>query len=429
MLEPQSTFLFVLLTIAFGGLMWWMVATRRFPVRITAAVVAFAVAMMVGIMAVNKYFDYYQTWGAAITDLTGPVQAGPQLPSSKVLTGVGRKSAAGQGGANIYLNIARTQGYLLPIKLAGPASHITREGYVYLPPQYFQPKFSTYKFPVIELIHGQPGVPQDWIDVVGVTETLDTLVARGLAKPVVLVMPDANGGQRISEQCLNQVGGQQDMTYLALDVPYDIVHAGLRVQPPGPAWGLAGYSEGGFCAANMALHFPRTYGYAGVMSGYFRPMRNQMPSGALVNPFGGSTRLREANTPTAEVQALRPGADIPKFWVGAGQADGPDVAAAEEFVQLLGLHQADVPIDISPGGHTMGAWRAETPQLLEWMTRLLAQAVATQRHALPVSKPCRTTPASGHVVDSRTPGAKPSPRVSPSPEPSQSCPTSGLRKR
>ena len=31
--------------------------------------------------------------------------------------------------------------------------------YVYLPPQYFQRSFRAYRFPVIELIHGQPGVP------------------------------------------------------------------------------------------------------------------------------------------------------------------------------------------------------------------------------------------------------------------------------
>src|ERR1019366_3842555 len=48
--------------------------------------------------------------------------------------------------------------------------------------------------PVIELIHGFPGVPQAWITVLGVNGTLRNLIGAGLAKPAVLVMPDASGG-------------------------------------------------------------------------------------------------------------------------------------------------------------------------------------------------------------------------------------------
>ena len=53
---------------------------------------------------------------------------------------------------------------------------------------------------------------------------------------------------------------------LAGDLPDRIAHV-VRVQPPGPGWGVAGYSEGGFCAANMALQFRYRYGFAGVLSG------------------------------------------------------------------------------------------------------------------------------------------------------------------
>jgi len=55
------------------------------------------------------------------------------------------------------------------LTVTGRRSHITRAVYVYLPPQYFQPAYRAYRFPAIELIHGQPGQPQDWISVLGVT--------------------------------------------------------------------------------------------------------------------------------------------------------------------------------------------------------------------------------------------------------------------
>jgi enterochelin esterase-like enzyme len=249
--------------------------------------------------------------------------------------------------------------------------------YAYLPPQYFQPGYGHYRFPVVELIHGQPGVPQDWINVVGVTATMDDLVNRGLAKPAVLVMPDANGGQRISLQCLNQHDGPQDMTYLGLDVPNGISRM-LRVQPPGLGWGLAGYSEGGFCAANMALQpdLRRRYGMAASLSGYFSPFKNLLADGQAVDPFGGNKALRRENTPLAVLENLSPGSPIPQFWLGAGKGDKTDVAAAEYFWQELQIYQANVPLVLMPGQHTMAVWRAEVSPMLEWMTDGLASAVA-----------------------------------------------------
>ena len=64
MLEPQSPALFVLLIALFGVLMWRTLATRRAAFRVLAACLAFVPAMVFGVLAVNKYYGYYQTWGA-----------------------------------------------------------------------------------------------------------------------------------------------------------------------------------------------------------------------------------------------------------------------------------------------------------------------------------------------------------------------------
>jgi enterochelin esterase-like enzyme len=372
MLEPQSTTLFILLILLFGGLTWWLTRTRRVALRVVAACLSFVVATQFGILAVNKYFGYYGTWGAAIADLSNQnASSGPEISEGSLL--VGDTSPAFDQHA-VYLRLALAQGYTLRLVVTGKLSHITRTVYVYLPPEYFQQQYAQYRFPVVELIHGQPGEPQDWINVVGVEETLNSLIGRGLAKPAVLVMPDANGSARISLQCLNQVGGPRDLTYLALDVPQVISHL-LRVQPPGSAWGVAGYSEGGFCAANMALRYRYRYGFAASMSGYFSPFRDKLINpNRLVSPFGGNRLLRLQNTPVDEVRALAPGAHLPEFWLGAGQADKADVSNAEYFAQELQLHEANVPLDLTPGGHTMGTWHAEVPPMLAWMTKGLADA-------------------------------------------------------
>jgi enterochelin esterase-like enzyme len=380
MLEPQSTFLFVLLVVIFGGLVWWLVIAKRVALRVVAACLAFVVAANFGILLVNKYFSYYTTWGAAIADFSNPSpNSGPQVSVGSML--VGDHSSAFDA-RSVYLKLALQQGYTLHVAVTGKLSHITRSVYVYLPPQYFEPQYRSYRFPVIELIHGQPGEPQDWINVVGVQVVLDDLVNSGRAKPAVLVMPDANGGNTISLQCLNQVGGPQDLTYLAKDVPEAISHM-LRVQKPGIGWGVAGYSEGGFCAANMALRFRYRYGAAASLSGYFVPFDNQLANPArMVSPFGNNAKLRAENTPVDEVRALAPGAVLPQFWLGAGKGDNLDVANATYFAQELQLHQAGVPLVLTPGsGHTMATWHAEVPPMLSWMTNTLVTAIANQTYA------------------------------------------------
>jgi enterochelin esterase-like enzyme len=387
MLEPQSTALFVLLIVVFGALMWWMVRTGWVLVRVLAACLAFTVAMAFGVMAVNRYYGYYETWGAVAGDLTNQgIDSAIQVPGSGLPH---RSQLDARHSAEIFGGLAKRQGYTLRLAVAGRRSHLTRVVYVYLPPQYFQSAYRGYRFPVIELIHGQPGEPQDWINVVGVTVTLDKLLNDRLARPVVLVMPDANGGEDISLQCLNQVGGPQDLTYLAQDLPEQIARI-FRVQPPGRGWGVAGYSEGGFCAANIALRFRHGYGFAGLLSGYFKPFDNQFANPIrAVNPFGGNRRLARENTPLDEIQELPAGAVIPRFWLGAGSDDRPDVINARYFWQELALRQTDVPLTFTPGGHNMATWRAEVQRMLKWMTRGLARVARAEavHRAHPAPRP------------------------------------------
>ncbi|MDQ2875568.1 MAG: esterase family protein [Actinomycetota bacterium] len=374
MLEPQSTLFFVVLLAMFAGLAWWLMKAKHVAIRIIAAFLAFVPAMMFGVATVNKYYDYYQTWGSAAADLTSSGVSATTITAGESGTGTGFSVLVGN---HINLAIASRYGLTLRVSVHGPVSNITRTVYVFLPPQYFQAGYyQKYHFPVIELIHGFPGQPQDWIAVLGANTMLDSLVSQHEAKPAVLVMPDANGARGVSLQCLNQAGGPQDDTFLSHDLP-DFIAARLRVQQPGTGWGIAGYSEGGFCAANLALQHGRVYSFAGVLSGYFRPSVNQLISPVRdVSPFGGNRRAAALNTPLDLLRSLPLGRPVPQFWLGAGLLDAQDVHSAENFGQLLQLRQPGVTVKLTPGdGHTMLTWRGLLPGMLSWMTRGLSQEV------------------------------------------------------
>jgi enterochelin esterase-like enzyme len=382
---PQGAGLFLLLMMVFGGLLVWVALARQLVFRVFAACLAFLPAMVFGVLAVNKFYDYYQTWGGMINDLTS--QGGGNLP----------KYAAGGTGTNKQFdkNIGRVTnqaedaqfGYMFQTQVTGARSHLTRDVYVYLPPQYFQKAFRHYRFPVIELLHGSPGGPRAWVNVMGVIPTFLSLLGTHPDDAAVLVMPDTDGSPRYGLQCLNNPGGIQDMTFVARDVP-DAIARIARVQPPGRAWGLAGYSEGGYCAANIGVQDPKGYGAVGVLSGYFAPIKSQVPAGnkpggrpLTVNVFLGHPGLKLVNTPRYYVTRVPVDDELPVFWLAVGAADAEDVGAAQYFRQVLQTRMVNVPLMVVPGGgHQASVWRAALGPMLSWMTRQLA-GVAKQTDA------------------------------------------------
>ena len=405
MLEPQGTLFLVLLLVGFGGLVTWVALAKQVVFRVIAALLAFIPAMVFGIFAVNKYYDYYQTWGALYNDLSGQATSIPHLTAAGLGKGTAGSLKSLIGTANDS-QIDEQYGLLFSADIVGRHTDISRTAYVYLPPQYFQKAYADYRFPAIELLHGSPGDPSAWVNVMNVVPIYLNAMDSGKAKPAVLIMPNTDGGQQYGLQCLNDPGGVQDMTYVAREVP-DWAAANLRVQAPGGAWGVAGYSEGGYCAANIALQNPALFGYAGSLSGYFAPVESQVPldgkaGGAPVDvyDFAHSKKLLLLNSPDEYITRVPVTVSVPQFFLAAGATDQGDVQAAELFKQELLLRDADVPLDIIPGGgHQATVWRAALTPMLDWMTPQLAHVVwleewrAKQHEA---HKPVK--PVKAHVV-------------------------------
>jgi enterochelin esterase-like enzyme len=422
--EPQGTGFFLLLMVVFGALIVWVAVAKQVVFRVLAACLAFLPAMVFGIASVNKFYDYYQTWGGMVSDLTG--QGASSIPKYTV-AGAGSHKQFDKDIGRVTSTAEDAQvGYLFQTTITGLHSHLVRDMYVYLPPQYFQKAYAHYKFPVIELLHGSPGNPQAWVSVLDVIPTfLNLLVARP-SDAAVLVMPDTDGGQQYELQCLNDPHGIQDMTFVAEDVP-DYIARFVRVQPPGRAWGVAGYSEGGYCAANIALQEPDRYGAAGVMSGYFVPIQSQVPAGNkpggkpyLTNVFAGQPAQQFMNTPKAYLTKIPVDVQLPAFWLAAGAEDKDDVSAAANFRLLLQNRQLlqnrellqngvlVVPfLIVQGGGHQGSVWRAALGPMLAWMTpRLAVQAAAADAAAAAAARAAQHT---AHPVQSATapPSARP----------------------
>jgi hypothetical protein len=135
-LEPQATLFFFLLVLAFAGLVTWLALTRLVVVRVLVALLAFVPAAAFGVAAVNKYYDYYQSWGALFSDLSGSgAQSVPQLAE---VAGTSGGSPLGSVSTGITAaardSLSQQTGYLFRTTIRGSGSHVTRQVYVYLPP-------------------------------------------------------------------------------------------------------------------------------------------------------------------------------------------------------------------------------------------------------------------------------------------------------
>jgi enterochelin esterase-like enzyme len=229
---------------------------------------------------------------------------------------------------------------------------------VYLPPGYAAHPHERY--PVVYLLHGFPGKPGAFLLTVRMGVEEDSLVAQHRMKPVILVMPFGSTGQFTDKEWANGVQPDQRWaTFLSRDV-VRAVEARYRVIPGGAARALAGLSEGGYGAINIALHNPGEFRTVESWSGY-------ETADPIRSIFGGNPRLLASNSPLLELpkvaRALR--RDGTYFWFYIGATDGTR-SERENRAFAAELTRDHIPhrYFVVSGGHTWAVWRRFAPQAL-----------------------------------------------------------------
>jgi len=190
--------------------------------------------------------------------------------------------------------------------LVSPALGGRRQPYlVYLPPGYGDQANRTRRYPVLYVLHGAPGQPSDWTTGLHIQLLTDELIARGRLRPLIMVMPEGNGGVWHDSQYINRFDGTFNAAiYIARDL-VRVVDARYRTVAARGGRAIAGISEGGYGAMNLALTHRATFGTAISVSGYFRADPAEVVGGA--NPFGGSAQVMARNSPLLYAPALRHG--------------------------------------------------------------------------------------------------------------------------
>ncbi len=130
-----------------------------------------------------------------------------------------------------------------------------RDAVVYLPPAYFANPRPL--LPVLVMLAGQPGSPEDWLNGGKLAMTMDAFAREHHGLAPVVVVPDGTGSQLANPLCLDSQLGKV-ASYLAVDVP-TWIKTHLQVDPDPRSWAVGGLSYGGTCSLQLATNHPEVY--------------------------------------------------------------------------------------------------------------------------------------------------------------------------
>lgn len=242
------------------------------------------------------------------------------------------------------------------ISVYSPAVGRSQQVIVYLPPGYAAHRQRRY--PVFYLLHGSPGLPNALLLTVRAGVVEDELVAKHRVRPMILVMPSGSPGRFVDTEWANGAGPKSAWeTFLARDV-VDAIDTRYRTIRSGGARALAGLSEGGYGALNIALHHPREFRVAESWSGYMR-------ADPIVSVFGRDVSKLRLNSPAVTVGAAAPTLRRARttIWFYSSRGDlalRQNEAFAAELRRLHIRHR----FLVVPGGHTWRVWRGNYPAAL-----------------------------------------------------------------
>lgn len=266
-----------------------------------------------------------------------------------------QRLARPSGGAVLKLvNIPASDGYR------------PRPAYIYLPPAAIA--HPRQRLPVLELLHGEPGAPDNWIDLGHLIQTVNAFSSRHHGQAPVVVMPDLNGSKHADSQCIRTAGGTDTESYLTSDVSSWVRrHYGSIV---GSAkWWIAGMSEGGVCSLMLALRHPQLYSALGDLSGLAAPLVNHLTRAASDQQLYRNDLQAKRQHEPLWLLAHKKYRGFPA-WFECGSNDKEGLTQQAIVVAAARAAGLRTHVSFLPGGHRWAVWARAFTAMLPWLWNL-----------------------------------------------------------
>ena len=194
------------------------------------------------------------------------------------------------------------------------------------------------KYPVLYLLHGAGGDEEAWISMGRTAQILDNLIEKGLAEPMIVVMPNGNPGQ-LAARTLGIAEKQMDRNNPAMRDGYvrslceeivPFIEKNFRAIPKPASRAIAGLSMGGGHTISASNLYPELFDY--------------------ICP------LSAAGSATPEQVAALKKAGVKLYFLACGSADFL-FQGSQALDKTLTEQGLDHIYFVSDGGHTWANWR------------------------------------------------------------------------
>ncbi|MEP7376726.1 MAG: alpha/beta hydrolase-fold protein [Chitinophagaceae bacterium] len=282
--------------------------------------------------SIGEGFHYYSLLidGIAVAD-----------PASESFYGMGRMASGIEipfnGGAYYALRDV-PHGDIRIKKYFSPVTRSWREMFIYTPPGYDANTME--KYPVLYILHGGGEDQRGWATQGKTDLILDNLIAAQKAKPMLIIMPDANigaGGFSGIEDALKMFERELKQAI----IPF--IEKNYRVNTDAQSRALAGLSLGGLHTLYTGINNSDIFSYLGVFSsGWIQPMLSKVADKQYDFMKNNTDKI---NT------------NVKEFWIAMGGKE--DIAYKNCQLMLGKLDEMKIKHTYSeyPGGHTWPVWR------------------------------------------------------------------------
>jgi enterochelin esterase-like enzyme len=239
---------------------------------------------------------------------------------------------------------------------------------IYLPPDY---ETSERSYPVLYLLHGGGDDQSGWVQFGEVHHITDKAIKNGTATAMIIVMPDANTGQR---GYTNDVSGNWRYEDFFFEEFIPFIENKYRIRKEKRYRAVAGLSMGGGGTFYYALHRPDLFSVACPLSASTGPLNREEVKNTMQRrgmPDAPKDKMDEwfekysvtemvKNMPEEDLKAVR-------WYIDCGDDDF--LFEGNALVHIT-LKKRNIPHEyrVRDGAHNWTYWRESLPEVLRFVS-------------------------------------------------------------
>lgn len=238
---------------------------------------------------------------------------------------------------------------------------------IYLPPDY---ESSSRKYPVLYLLHGSGDDQTGWVQFGEVLHIADKAIREGKATPMIIVMPDANTGQR---GYYNSPDGKWRYEDFFFDELMPHVEGKYRIKAEKRHRAVAGLSMGGGGSFVYALHRPDLFSSACPLSAWVGQLTIAETKEWLAR---GNKDIKDAEVETyfkkynalALVESIKEeNKKAVRWYIDCGD---DDFLFEGNSLMHIAMKKKEIPHEfrVRNGAHTWTYWREALPEVLSFVS-------------------------------------------------------------